>query len=264
MAPMADPADEQEGGEPQTLISHLIELRTRLMRIVLTVLGVFAILTPFANRLYHSAALPLMEKLPEGASMISTQPAAPFLTPLKFAMFVAFFVTVPVTLHQIWAFVAPGLYRQEKKLVFPLLVSSVLLFYSGVAFAYFVVFPVMFSFFTAVIPEGVQMMTDIGSYLDFMLALFLAFGIAFEVPVAIMLLVWTGFVTPERLAKQRAYVVLGAFVLGMFLTPPDFISQTLLAVPMYLLFELGLVMAKRFVPKREDGKPAATAKTDGA
>ena len=264
MAPVTDTADQDSGGEPQSLISHLIELRTRLMRIVAAVLVVFAILTPFANRLFTAAALPLIEKLPAGASMISTQPAGPFLTPFKLAMFFAVFITIPVTLYQTWAFVAPGLYRREKRLVVPLLVSSTLLFYAGVAFAYYVVFPVMFGFFTAVIPEGVEMMTDMGSYLDFMLALFLAFGIAFEVPVAIMLLVWSGFVTPEELAKKRAYVVLGAFVLGMFLTPPDFISQTLLAVPMYLLFEIGIFMAKRFVPVRAVTDEAATVKTDGA
>ncbi len=251
-------AQPDDGGEPQTLIAHLIELRTRLMRIVVSILIVFAAMTPFANRLFSIAAQPLIDQLPAGTSMIATQVAAPFLTPFKLALFAAVFFTIPITLYQTWAFVAPGLYKKEKRLVVPLLMSSTLLFYGGVAFAYFVVFPIMFGFFTAVIPEGVEMMTDMGSYLDFMMALFLAFGVAFEVPVAIMLLVWSGFVTPETLRKQRAYVLLGAFVLGMFLTPPDFISQTLLAVPMYLLFEIGILMAKRFIPPRpaKDETPA--------
>ncbi|MFK8017136.1 MAG: twin-arginine translocase subunit TatC [Gammaproteobacteria bacterium] len=246
-----DPADS--GGEPQSLIEHLIELRTRLMRIVLSVLVVFAVMTPFGNDLYTLASAPLSDKLPEGTSMIAIKVAAPFLTPIKMSFLAAVFITIPVTLYQIWAFVAPGLYKKEKRLVVPLLVSSTLLFYMGAAFAYFVVFPVIFGFLTQVIPDGVQMSTDITSYLDFMIALFVAFGIAFETPIAIMLLVWTGFATPEKLAKNRAYVFLGAFVVGMFLTPPDFVSQTLLAVPMYLLFEVGLFMSRRFIP----GKPKA-------
>lgn len=252
---MAEQAAQQDdGGEPQTLISHLIELRMRLIRIVATILGVFALLTPFANRLFTVAAQPLMEKLPEGTSMIATEVASPFLTPFKLALFVAVFITMPVTLYQTWAFVAPGLYRKEKKLVMPLMVTSTLLFYAGVAFAYFVVFPIMFRFFTAVVPAGVAMMTDMNSYLSFLLTLFMAFGITFEVPVAIMLLVWTGFVTPKQLAKQRPYIILAAFVIGMLITPPDFISQTLLAVPMLLLFEVGLFMADRFVPNRDSDK----------
>ena len=252
---MADQAAQQDdGGEPQTLISHLIELRMRLIRIVATIFGVFALLTPFANRLFTVAAQPLMDKLPEGTSMIATEVASPFLTPFKLALFVAVFITMPVTLYQTWAFVAPGLYRKEKKLVMPLMMTSTLLFYAGVAFAYFVVFPIMFRFFTAVVPAGVAMMTDMNSYLSFLLTLFMAFGITFEVPVAIMLLVWTGFVTPKQLGKQRPYIILAAFVIGMLITPPDFISQTLLAVPMLLLFEVGLFMADRFVPHKDADK----------
>lgn len=247
------------GGEPQTLVGHLLELRNRLLRVIVAVLVVFVCLAPFANRLYSIAAAPLLAVLPDGATMIATEVAAPFLTPFKLALLIAVFITIPITLYQIWAFVAPGLYKREKRLVVPLLVSSTLLFYSGVAFAYFVVFPLMFRFFTSVIPEGVEMMTDIGKYLDFMMALFLAFGISFEVPVAILLLVWSGLVKPETLARQRAYVLLGAFVLGMLLTPPDFISQTLLAIPMYLLFEVGIFMARRFVPARDDADKVEAA-----
>lgn len=247
-----DPAPSAETDKPQTLISHLVELRSRLLRIVIAILIVFAAFAPFANRLFSLAARPLLVHLPEGTSMIATQVAAPFLTPFKLALLGSVFATIPYTLYQVWSFVAPGLYKKEKRLVVPLLASSTMLFYAGIAFAYFVVFPLMFRFFTAVIPEGVEMMTDIGHYLDFMMALFLAFGIAFEVPVAIMLMVWSGIVTPDALAAKRSYVLVGAFVVGMLLTPPDFISQTLLAVPMYLLFEAGIFMARRFVTKRDE------------
>lgn len=253
---MAEPQPAtDDGGEPQTLMAHLLELRQRLMRIVLATLAVFVLMAPFANKMFTIAAQPLMEKLPEG--MLATQVGAPVLAPFKLAFLAAVFVTIPITLHQTWAFVAPGLYQKEKRLVVPLMISSTLLFYLGVAFAYFVVFPLVFEFLVSYTPSGVEMQTDMTSYLDFMLALFFAFGLAFEVPVAILLLVWTGFVTPEQLAQKRAYVVLGAFVLGMFLTPPDFISQTLLAIPMYLLFEVGIFMAKRLVPARK--KDDATA-----
>ncbi|MFK7885715.1 MAG: twin-arginine translocase subunit TatC [Gammaproteobacteria bacterium] len=249
---------EDDGGEPQTLMAHLLELRTRLMRIVFATLGVFVLMAPFANKMFTVAARPLMEKLPEG--MLATQVGAPVLAPFKLAFLAAVFITIPVTLHQTWAFVAPGLYLKEKRLVVPLMISSTLLFYVGVAFAYFVVFPLVFEFLVSYTPAGVEMQTDMTSYLDFMLALFFAFGLAFEVPVAILLLVWSGFVTPEKLAEKRAYVVLGAFVLGMFLTPPDFISQTLLAIPMYLLFEVGIFMAKRLVPaKKPDDASDSTA-----
>lgn len=251
---VAEPAldsTDQEGGAPQTLISHLVELRQRLVRIVIAILAAFAVLTPFAKSIFSTAAKPLIERLPEGTTMIATDVAAPFLTPFKLTFFVAILLTIPITLYQIWAFVAPGLYRKEKKLVIPLMASSTLLFYAGIAFAYFVVFPVVFQFLVNQDIAGVQMQTDISKYLSFMLTLFMAFGVTFEVPIAIMLLVKTGFVTPEKLAKHRPYVVLGAFVIGMLITPPDIISQTLLAVPMLLLFELGLFMAKRFVKPSE-------------
>jgi len=186
----------------------------------------------------------LMDRLPEGATMIATQVASPFLTPFKMCLFVAVFLSMPVILYQIWGFIAPGLYRKEKRFAFPLLLSSILLFYAGVAFAHFVVFPLMFAFFATAAPEGVTMMTDISAYLDFILTIFFAFGIAFEVPIATVMLVWSGLVSIETLRKARAFVFLGAFVAGMLLTPPDAISQTLLAVPVYLLYESGLVLAK--------------------
>lgn len=237
---------EREG--EGTLLSHLVELRSRLLRMVVAVLLVFVCLVPFADQIFTLAADPLMARLPEGTSMIATQVASPFLTPFKLALAVAVFLAVPYLLFQAWAFIAPGLYKQERRLVLPLMSSSIVLFYGGVAFAYYVVFPLMFGFFTAAAPTGVTVMTDIAAYLDFVLALFFAFGIAFEVPVATVLAVWAGFTTPAKLAAKRPYVLLGAFVVGMLLTPPDIISQTLLAVPVYILFEAGIVMARIMVP----------------
>jgi sec-independent protein translocase protein TatC len=237
--------------EPQaeaTLLSHLVELRNRLLKGVVVILIIFIALAPFADRLFALVADPLMRQLPEGTSMIATQVASPFLTPFKTAMVGAIFIAMPWLLYQIWAFVAPGLYQQEKRLALPLVITSALLFYLGIAFAYFVVFPLMFGFFTAVAPEGVSVMTDINAYLDFTLTLFFAFGLAFEVPIATVLMVWAGFTTPAKLASKRAYVLLGAFVVGMLLTPPDVISQTLLAVPVYILYEAGIVMARFLVP----------------
>jgi sec-independent protein translocase protein TatC len=215
---------------------------------VVVILIIFIALAPFADRLFALVADPLMKQLPEGTSMIATQVASPFLTPFKTAMVGAIFIAMPWLLYQIWAFVAPGLYQQEKRLALPLVITSALLFYLGVTFAYFVVFPLMFGFFTAVAPEGVSVMTDINAYLDFTLTLFFAFGLAFEVPIATVLMVWAGFTTPAKLASKRAYVLLGAFVVGMLLTPPDVISQTLLAVPVYILYEAGIVMARVLVP----------------
>ncbi|MCJ7556338.1 MAG: twin-arginine translocase subunit TatC [Gammaproteobacteria bacterium] len=247
---MSSPPDTHNA-EPQTegtLISHLLELRGRLMKIVVAVLVLFVCLAPFAENLFTLVALPLMDKLPEGATMIATQVASPFLTPFKLTFLMAIFLAIPVILYQIWAFVAPGLYQQEKRFVLPLLASSILLFYMGVAFAYYLVFPLMFSFFNAVAPVGVTVMTDITSYLDFVLTLFFAFGIAFEVPVATVLLVRSGIVTPSDLTEKRAYVFLGCFVVGMLLTPPDVISQTLLALPVYCLYEIGIIMARVMVP----------------
>lgn len=237
----------QEGEEQLaegTLVSHLVELRTCLIRSVLSILLIFICLVPFAQRIFTLIATPLMDRLPEGATMIATQVASPFLTPFKMCLFVAVFLSMPVILYQIWGFIAPGLYRKEKRFAFPLLLSSILLFYAGVAFAHFVVFPLMFAFFATATPEGVTMMTDISAYLDFILTIFFAFGIAFEVPIATVMLVWSGLVSIETLRKARAFVFLGAFVAGMLLTPPDAISQTLLAVPVYLLYESGLVLAK--------------------
>ncbi len=245
---MSEPHQPEEKLGEGTLLSHLLELRGRLLKMAAAVLVLFLALAPFADHIFRIVAEPLMAKLPEGTSMIATQVASPFLTPFKTALASAVFLAMPVILYQVWAFVAPGLYKQERRLVMPLIVSSVLLFYGGVAFAYFVVFPLMFAFFTAVAPTGVTVMTDISSYLDFVLTLFFAFGIAFEVPVATVLAVWAGFTTPASLAAKRAYVIVIAFVAGMLLTPPDVISQTLLAVPVYLLYEAGIVMARIMVP----------------
>jgi sec-independent protein translocase protein TatC len=230
-------------------ISHLVELRDRVLRMVLAILVVFIGLFPFANDIYTFIAGPLMAVLPEGTSMIATQVASPFLTPFKLSLVAAVFLTMPYLLHQLWAFVAPGLYRHERRLALPLLASSIFLFYAGVAFAYFVVFPLVFAFLTSVAPEGVAVMTDISAYLDFVLTLFFAFGFAFEIPIATILLVWAGMTTPEALRRKRPYVIVGAFVAGMLLTPPDVISQTLLALPMWVLFELGLIFAKIFARK---------------
>jgi len=248
----ADNSVPPEGGDEQPFISHLVELRDRLLRVVLVVVVIFLGLTPFANWLFSRLAGPLTRHLPEGSSMIAIEVASPFFTPFKLAMVVAIFAAMPYILYQAWAFIAPGLYRHERRRVFPLLVSSTLLFYLGAAFAYFVVFPLVFGFLTQTAPEGVAVMTDISRYLDFVLTLFFAFGLAFEVPVATVLLVWTGAVSPESLREKRAYIIVGAFVVGMLLTPPDVISQTLLAVPMWLLFEVGVFMSTRFAPKPEE------------
>jgi sec-independent protein translocase protein TatC len=245
----ANRTDSQGEG---TLLSHLVELRTRVLRMVVAVLLIFVCLVPFADTIFSLVASPLMARLPEGTSMIATQVASPFLTPFKLALAVAVFLAMPFLLYQAWAFVAPGLYKHERRLVLPLMASSIVLFYGGVAFAYYIVFPLMFAFFTTVAPTGVTVMTDIAAYLDFVLALFFAFGLAFEVPIATVLAVWAGFTTPEKLSQKRPYVLLGAFVLGMLLTPPDVISQTLLAVPVYLLFEVGIIMARVMVPGHKE------------
>jgi len=245
-------AERTEGQGEGSLLSHLVELRNRLLRMVVVVLVIFICLVPFADWLFTAVAEPLMAQLPEGTSMIATQVASPFLTPFKLALAAAVFLAMPFLLYQAWAFVAPGLYKHERRLVMPLMASSIVLFYSGVAFAYYVVFPLMFAFFTAVAPSGVTVMTDITAYLDFVLALFFAFGLAFEVPVATVLAVWAGFTTPAKLAQKRPYVLLGAFVLGMLLTPPDIISQTLLAVPVYILFEGGIILARVMVPGHKE------------
>ncbi len=250
------PDDEEEQLEEATLVSHLIELRGRLMKAFGAVLAIFICLAPFSERVFAIVAEPLMAQLPENSSMIATQVASPFLTPFKTTLFVALFIGMPVVIYQLWAFVAPGLYRKEKRFAIPLVTSSIVLFYLGIAFAYYVVFPLMFAFFNAVAPEGVTVMTDITAYLDFILVIFLAFGIAFEVPIATVMLVATGMTTTESLGSKRPFVFLGAFVMGMLLTPPDVISQTLLAIPVYLLFEAGIVMSRVMLPNRE---PAETA-----
>ncbi|WCE29776.1 twin-arginine translocase subunit TatC [Vibrio sp. SCSIO 43137] len=242
--------------QTQPLISHLLELRNRLLRAMLAVLVIFIGLIYFANDIYEFISSPLVERLPEGATMIATDVASPFFTPLKLTLIASIFVAVPFILYQVWAFVAPGLYKHERKLIMPLLFSSSLLFYCGVAFAYFVVFPLVFGFFTAISLGGVEFATDIASYLDFVLALFLAFGVAFEVPVAIILLCWTGATDPKSLSEKRPYIVVAAFIVGMMLTPPDMISQTLLAIPMCLLFEVGLFFA-RFYTNRDEAREEA-------
>ncbi len=242
-------ATEKRKHSEVPFVSHLIELRDRLLRVVLLVLMIFLVLFYFANDIYTYLAEPLTAHMSKDSTMIATDVISPFLTPMKLSLVLSIFLVMPYILYQLWSFIAPGLYKHEKELAFPLLVSSIILFYSGMAFAYYVVFPLIFGFITAIAPEGVEVMTDISKYLDFVLMLFFAFGAAFEVPVATVLLVAAGITTPDNLIKKRAYIIVGAFVLGMFLTPPDVISQIMLAVPMWMLFELG-VIASRMVVKR--------------
>lgn len=244
MTDSADGAENSTDDSPQPLVTHLVELRDRLLRAVLSVLVVFICLFPFANDIYAFVSEPLRELLPQGSSMIATEVASPFLTPFKLTLVVALFVAIPYVLFQVWAFVAPGMYRKEKRIALPLLASSVLLFYAGAAFAYFVVFPLIFAFFTSVGPSDITVMTDINRYLDFVLKLFFAFGIAFEIPIAAVILILTGVTTPDKLASKRPWIIVGCFVAGMLLTPPDVISQSLLALPMWLLFELGILFGR--------------------
>ena len=261
MSDQAKGSGHEDGEDSQaemTFVEHLVELRDRLLRVVVVVAVLLLCLMPFANRLYALLAAPLLAQMQMGGSMIATQVASPFLTPFKLALVAAILVAMPYILYQFWAFVAPGLYRHEKRLAFPLMVTSSLLFYLGMAFAYFVVFPLMFAFFQAVAPQGVEIMTDISSYLDFVLKIFFAFGLAFEVPIATVVLVWTGFTTPEALAQKRPYIIVGVFVLGMLLTPPDMISQTLLALPVWGLFELGVLFSKAYV-RREAARGTGSA-----
>ncbi|CAM4082112.1 MULTISPECIES: twin-arginine translocase subunit TatC [Shewanella] len=238
--------------QQQPLISHLLELRNKLLKAIGSVLLVFICLVYWANDIYHYMATPLMQALPESSSMIATDVAAPFFAPFKLTLILAFFIAIPYVLYQIWSFIAPGLYKHEKRLMLPLLASSTLLFYLGIAFTYYIVFPVVFGFFTSVAPEGVQVATDISSYLSFVLKLFFAFGLAFEIPIAVILLCWAGVTTVEDLRAKRPYIVVGAFVVGMLLTPPDIISQTMLAVPMLILFEGGLIAARFYSKKDSD------------
>ncbi|TMN35792.1 twin-arginine translocase subunit TatC [Pseudoalteromonas sp. S2755] len=232
-------------------IAHLVELRNRLMRALLSVFVIFVALVYFANDIYAFVAAPLVNSLPSNTTMIATDVTAPFFAPFKLTLFVSLFAAVPFILHQVWGFIAPGLYKHEKRMLIPVLLSSVLLFYGGIAFCYFVVMPIILGFFTSVGPEMMTLSPDISSYLGFILKLFFAFGIAFEIPVAIMLICWSGMTTPASLKEKRPYVVVGAFVIAMFLTPPDVLSQTLLALPMLLLFELGLLLAKFYSAKSQ-------------
>jgi sec-independent protein translocase protein TatC len=239
-----------------SFISHLLELRDRLIRAVLAVFVIFLALVAFANDIYSVLARPLLAALPQGATMIATEVASPFLTPIRLTALVSVVIAMPVVLYQLWAFIAPGLYRHEKRLAMPLLVSSVLLFYAGMAFAYFIVFPMVFEFLAKVTPAGVTMMTDIKAYLDFVFALFFAFGIAFEVPVAVIILVAMGVVSPQTLAEKRSYVIVGIFVAAAILTPPDVLSQLLMAGPMWLLYEIGIVLSRWLVRQREAARDA--------
>ena len=239
---------------PSTFLSHLTELRDRLLRVVLAVAVALAALMPFANSLYTWLAAPLLASLPEGHTMVAIEVASPFLTPFKLTLLLALALTVPYTLYQAWAFAAPGLYRREKRLAAPVLCSSVLLFYLGMAFAYYAVFPLMFGFFVGTAPEGVAVMTDINRFLDFVTKLFLAFGLAFEVPIVTVAAVALGMTTPQKLSAARPYVIVAAFVVGMLLTPPDVISQTLLAIPVWLLYEIG-ILCSRLVAKRAPAAP---------
>lgn len=248
----------------QPFVSHLLELRDRLLRAVIAVGIIFTGLFPFSNDIYQMVAGPLMAHLPEGSSMIATEVASPFLTPFKLTLMSSIFIGMPFILYQLWAFIAPGLYKHEKRLMIPLVASSALLFYIGVMFAYFVVFPLVFAFMASTTPEGVVMATDIAKYLDFVLSLFFAFGIAFEVPIATIILVSMGMTTPESLVQKRPYIIVGAFALGMLLTPPDVISQTLLALPMWLLFEIGVFFSRIIKRDKERREQAEAAGEEGS
>ncbi|MCS5588254.1 MAG: twin-arginine translocase subunit TatC [Porticoccaceae bacterium] len=243
---------ERETPHSQPFMAHLLELRNRLLRTFIAVLIVFAGLFPFSEQLYLYISEPLRAFLPASSTMIATEIASPFLTPFKLTLVMSVFISMPYILYQLWAFVAPALYRQEKKIALPLFFSSVILFYGGMAFAYYVVFPLVFMFFTSVAPQGISVMPDIRAYLDFVLKLFFAFGLSFEIPIAVVILSWMGTVDPNNLAKKRPYVFVLCFVLGMLLTPPDIISQALLAIPMWLLFEIGILFG-RLVSNKSQG-----------
>lgn len=253
---MSDDAPRETLAEG-TLMSHLLELRNRLMKAVLAIFILFMPCAYFANDLFVLIAQPLVDKLPPGTSLQSTSVVGPFMTPFKVSFYVALFAAMPVVIYQIWAFVAPGLYRKEKRFAVPLLVSSVFLFYAGVVFAYFVVFPVMFNFFVGTVPGIVKYAPDMAAYLDFVLTMFFAFGVAFEVPIAVVLLVLTGLVKVEQLGKNRGYVIIGIFIVAAFLTPPDAISQCIMAIPMWVLYEGGLVMARVMQKMKSDSAAAA-------
>ena len=244
------PASTDAGGDAEgSLLDHLIELRARLLRAVAGLLLLFIALLPFANRLYAWLAQPLLDKLPKGGQLIAVEVASPFFAPMKLAFFVAIVVAMPWLLYQLWAFVAPGLYKRERRLALPLLVSALTLFYAGCAFAYFIVLPAVFTFLNKVTPAGVAMMTDINAYLDFVLVIFLAFGLSFELPVALVILVLLGWVTPAQLREWRGYAIVGIFVVAAVITPPDVVSQLLLAIPMVALYELGILAARAVAPR---------------
>ena len=240
---------EQENLPTQPLVNHMLELRDRLLRTFIAVFVVFVCMFPFSEQLYLFISEPIRSFLPESSTMIATEVASPFLTPFKLTLILAIYLTMPFILYQLWAFIAPGLYKKEKRVVLPLFFSSVILFYAGMAFAFYVVFPLVFMFFTSVAPEGISVMPDIRAYLDFALKLFLAFGLSFEIPIAVVILSWLGTVDPDNLAKKRPYVFVLCFILGMLLTPPDIISQILLAIPIWLLFEVGVLFGRMVKPK---------------
>ena len=255
---MTAPAYHEDPGPEQPFMSHLVELRDRLLRMVMAIGIALVVLFPFANDIYTFIAEPIRAQLPEGSTMIATQVASPFMTPFKLALVSAVFVAMPYLLFQIWGFVAPGLYQHEKRFAVPLLASSIGLFYLGMAFAYYLVFPLVFAFFTATTPEGVAQMPDITYYLDFVLKLFFAFGVSFQIPIATILLVAMGMTTAESLTDKRPYVIVGCFVIGMLLTPPDVISQTLLAVPMWMLYEAGIFFSRFFKKRDTEEEPEPT------
>ena len=235
---------DSQASAKQPLMAHLLELRNRLLRVFVVVLVVFAALFPFSESLYLYISEPLRVFLPSSSTMIATEVTSPFLTPFKLALVSAMFISMPYILYQLWAFVAPALYKQEKKIALPLFCASVVLFYTGMAFAYYLVFPLVFLFFTSVAPEGISVMPDIRAYLDFVLKLFMAFGLSFQIPIAVVILSWLGTVEPNKLATKRPYVFVLCFIVGMLLTPPDIISQALLAIPMWLLFEVGILFGR--------------------
>lgn len=258
----SDPAKPDPFDREQTFISHLIELRARLLRSVLCVGLVFLALCGFANELYTLVATPALGHMGGAGTMIATEVASAFFAPLKLTFYISVYLAMPYILYQVWAFIAPGLYAKERRFAVPLLISSIILFYTGILFAFFVVFPVFFNFIAVTTPAGVTVMTDISHYLDFILSMFLAFGLAFEVPILTILLVWSGIVRLEALRKKRPYIIIGAFVVAAILTPPDVLSQTFLALPLWLLFELGLFFAGRYAGDKEGDREGASILPD--
>lgn len=255
---MSEQQQNQYDKTEMPLLAHMIELRSRLIKAVLTILVLFVSLISFANEIYLFLVKPLMNKLPENSEMVATGLIDPFFTPFKLVLMLSLFLSVPVVLHQVWGFMAPGLYKNEKRFAVPILISSIFLFYLGMVFCYFVVFPLMFQFFPSVVPEGIRYIPDMTNSLNIMIKLFFAFGLAFEIPIFTMVAVWTGIASVETLKEHRAYVIVGAFIIAMLLTPPDMISQTLLAIPMWILFELGLLFAKWFSPADDQPKVSHT------